>query len=70
MKSDVEFITDNQRIRPEKSEVNRLWCDNSKIKSLTGFEPKINIEEGLKKTIEWLTKPENLSKYKTEIYNV
>jgi len=70
MKSDVEFITDNQRIRPEKSEVNRLWCDNSKIKSLTGFEPKINIEEGLKKTIEWFTKPENLSKYKTEIYNV
>lgn len=70
MKSDVEFITDNQRIRPEKSEVNRLWCDNSKIKSLSGFEPKINIEEGLKKTIEWFTKPENLSKYKTEIYNV
>ena len=70
MKSDVEFITDNQRIRPEKSEVNRLWCDNSKIKSLTGFEPKINIEEGLKNTIEWFTKPENLSKYKTEIYNV
>jgi nucleoside-diphosphate-sugar epimerase len=70
MKSDVEFITDNQRIRPEKSEVNRLWCDNSKIKSLTGFEPQINIEEGLKKTIEWFTKPEILKKYKIDIYNV
>jgi len=70
MQSDVEFVTDCQRIRPESSEVNRLWCDNSKIKSLTGFEPNVNIEEGLRKTIEWIEKPENLKKYKADIYNV
>jgi NAD dependent epimerase/dehydratase len=70
MNSDVEFITDNQRIRPENSEVFRLWCDNTKIRELTGFEPKYSIQDGLKATIEWFTHPENLSKYKADIYNV
>lgn len=70
MNSDVSFISDQQRVRPESSEVNRLWCDNSKIKLLTGFEPKISLKEGLKKTIDWVSKPENLKKYKTDIYNV
>lgn len=70
MNSDVEFITDEQRLRPEKSEVNRLWCDNTKIKNLTGFQPKYTIEEGLRETIEWFMNPENLKKYKSDIYNV
>lgn len=70
MNSDVEFITDETRIRPGKSEVQRLWCDNSLIKELTGFEPKRSIEEGLKRTIAWFTDPENLKKYKPGIYNV
>lgn len=70
MNSDVEFITDFQRIRPKNSEVNRLWCDNTKIKTLTGFTPKYDIESGLKKTIEWFSDPKNLSKYKVDIYNV
>ena len=70
MNSDVEFISDEQRIRPEKSEVLRLWCDNSKIKELIDFEPMVNIEDGLKSTIEWMLKPHNLIKYKSEIYNV
>lgn len=70
MNSDVNFISDQQRVRPDSSEVNRLWCDNSKIKLLTGFEPKISLKEGLKKTIDWVSKPENLQKYKTDIYNV
>jgi len=70
MNSDVEFITDEQRIRPEKSEVFRLWCDNSKIRDLTGFEPQYTIREGLKATIEWFTRPQNLIKYKADIYNV
>jgi NAD dependent epimerase/dehydratase len=70
MNSDVEFITDEQRIRPEKSEVFRLWCDNSKIRDLTGFEPQYSIREGLKATIEWFIRPENLIKYKADIYNV
>jgi NAD dependent epimerase/dehydratase len=70
MKSDVNFIVDEQRIRPEKSEVNRLWCDNSLISSLTGFKPEYSIEKGLEKTIQWFLDPKNLSKYKPGIYNV
>lgn len=70
MQSDVLFITDDQRIRPENSEVFRLWCDNSKIKFLTGFEPRYSIMEGLEKTVLWFTKPENLTKYKPGLYNV
>jgi NAD dependent epimerase/dehydratase len=70
MNSDVEFIVDEQRVRPEKSEVFRLWCDNTKIKNLTGFEPEFNIRQGLKATIDWFTKPKNLAKYKADIYNV
>lgn len=70
MQSDVEFITDQQRIRPEKSEVFRLWCDNTKINTLTGFKPDYTIEAGLKETIQWFVKPENLKKYKAGIYNV
>jgi len=70
MQSNVKFITDEQRIRPEKSEVFRLWCDNTKLERLTGYKPKFDIKQGLQKTIEWITKPENLKAYKSEIYNV
>ena len=70
MDSDVNFITDNKRVRPKKSEVNRLWCDNTKIKKLTGYKSRVGIEEGLQRTIEWFTKPENLRQYKSELYNV
>lgn len=70
MGSDVEFITDQQRLRPDKSEVFRLWCDNSKIENLTGFKPEINIREGLKRTIDWFSKADNLKMYKADIYNM
>lgn len=70
MGSDVRFLTDEQRIRPEKSEVFRLWCDNTKIEKLTGFKPHFSIREGLQKTVEWLTRPANLARYKADIYNV
>ena len=70
MGSDVQFITDKERIRPSKSEVFRLWCDNTKMKNLTGFESSIDIRQGLQKTIDWITQPENLKNYKSEIYNV
>ena len=70
MKSDVEFVEETQRIRPGKSEVFRLWCDNTKINNLTGFKPETDIETGLAKTIEWFLNPRNLEKYKTGIYNV
>jgi NAD dependent epimerase/dehydratase len=70
MQSDVKFITDKQRIRPKKSEVFRLWCDNKKIKELTGYTPQVDIRMGLQKTIDWITQPDNLKTYKAEIYNV
>ncbi len=70
MHSDAKLVTDEQRNRPEKSEVFRLWCDNSKIKALTGFEPKYSIREGLEKTVEWFTNPQNLGKYKPGVYNL
>jgi nucleoside-diphosphate-sugar epimerase len=70
MNSDVEFLTDEQRLRPDKSEVFRLWCDNEKLRQLTGFKPQYSIKEGLKATVEWFMRPENLAKYKTDIYNV
>ena len=70
MESDVKFITDSERLRPEKSEVFRLWCDNSKIEKFTGFKPNIDIKEGLKRTIKWLKHPKNLKNYKAEIYKI
>ena len=70
MGSDVEFITDEARLRPENSEVQRLWCDNTLIHSLTGFKAEVDIRSGLKKTIDWFSNPENIKKYKADIYNV
>lgn len=70
MNSNVAIMIDDQRLRPEKSEVQRLWCDTSKIASLTGFKSKYSFRAGLLKTIEWFSDPINLSKYKANIYNV
>ena len=70
MLADVKFIEDTQRLRPAGSEVFRLWGDNTKLKSLTGFTPLYSIEEGLKETIEWFKNDKNLAKYKSGIYNV
>lgn len=66
--SDVKIICDENRIRPEKSEVNRLWADNTKIKELTGWTPNYTIDQGLMETVEWIKN--NLHHYKTDIYNV
>jgi len=70
MNSDVVFLEDEQRLRPGKSEVFRLWGDNSLIRELTGFAPRHDIRSGLQKTIDWFTVPTNLAKYKTGLYNV
>ena len=70
MGSKVKFIEDAQRIRPDKSEVFRLWCDNSKINKLAKYNPEVSIREGLSKTIDWFLDADNLAKYKTDIYNV
>lgn len=64
----AEIICDEQRLRPENSEVNRLLGSNKKIKELTGWEPRFSFEEGLAETIEFLR--DNLDKYKVDIYNL
>lgn len=69
MGKSVEEVTDTQRLRPAKSEVNRLCGDNTLITSLTDWRPRYTLEHGLEKTIEWFCRPENLAKYKPEIYN-
>lgn len=70
MNSNIHFVTDNQRVRPEKSEVFRLWGDNSLLLELTGFKPKYDIESGLTETINWFSSTDNLKKYKVNIYNI
>lgn len=70
MCADVTWQRDEARIRPSGSEVFRLCGDNSKLKRLTGWTPGVSLEEGLRHTIDWFTRPENLSRYKTGIYNV
>ena len=70
MDADVTWERDEARIRPASSEVFRLCGDNSRITSLTSWRPRYSLEEGLKATIGWITRPENLSTYKTGIYNV
>ena len=70
MNSDVEFVVEDQRLRPKKSEVYRLWCDNKQIKELCDFRPSYDIRKGLMATIDWFVRPENIGKYKTNIYNI
>ncbi len=67
---DAEIVTEEERLRPEKSEVERLLGDNTKIKKLTNWTPKYSLDEGLKITIEWFKNKENLRLYKPDIYNV
>ena len=64
----AKIICEEQRLRPDKSEVNRLLGDNTKIKEMTNWEPKYTLEKGLAETIEWLKC--NLDKYKIDIYNI
>ena len=66
----AKIITDSVRLRPEKSEVFRLFGSNEKLKSFTDWEQEYSLEKGLKETIEWFSKKENLQRYKSEIYNV
>lgn len=70
----IEIETDDVRLRPDKSEVERLWADNQKALTLTGWQPKYADKDGLKRglteTVEWLTKPENLGWYKADRYNI
>lgn len=70
MGRDVEIECEDQRLRPQGSEVFRLWGDNRLLRELTGFEPRHSLRQGLEQTIEWFTDPANLGRYKTDLYNV
>lgn len=69
MGREVDFVVDPERLRPSKSEVRRLCGDNRLITGLTDWRPQVSLEEGLRATAEWFVNPENIRKYKTEIYN-
>lgn len=66
----AKVITDENRLRPEKSEVFRLFGSNSKIKQNTNWGLNYTLEDGIKETIEWFRSPENLKRYKHDIYNI
>lgn len=74
MNLEVEITSDAERIRPVNSEVERLWADNSKARELFGWSPKYagrdGLARGLQKTINWFMQPENLHRYKSDIYNL
>lgn len=66
----ARIVTDEVRLRPEKSEVNRLLGSNKRIKELTSWKPQYSLSSGLEETINWLKDKNNLSRYKVDIYNV
>ena len=74
MNCKIEIITDEARLRPENSEVERLWADNSKAKTLFGWQPNYGGRDGFKRgiaeTAQWFARPENLRGYKADIYNL
>lgn len=71
---DVEIISDDQRLRPDLSEVERLWASNDKASRLLGWQPQYGGLEGFRRgiaeTVEWFKNPANLARYKADIYNV
>ena len=70
IKPNAKIVSDSVRLRPEKSEVFRLFGSNEKLKSFTDWKQNYNLKEGLAETIEWFSKKENLQQYKSDIYNV
>jgi NAD dependent epimerase/dehydratase len=74
MDAQVDFKQDTLRLRPEKSEVERLWADNTKAREFTGWQPRYSglagLERGLAETVEWFVRPENLAHYNADLYNI
>lgn len=74
MDAKINFLTDEVRLRPEKSEVERLWASNEKASRLLGWKPlyanRDGLERGLRQTVEWFTDPSNLKQYKSDTYNI
>lgn len=74
MGTEIEIVTDEQRLRPEKSEVERLWASNDKARELLGWEPRYGgragLVRGLRRTVDWFRDPSNLAAYKADVYNI
>lgn len=74
MEAAVDIKSDDERLRPRKSEVERLWADNTKAQELTGWQPLYGgldgFKQGLRETIDWFTDADNLRHYKAHIYNI
>ncbi|WPQ60297.1 NAD-dependent 4,6-dehydratase LegB [Chitinophaga sancti] len=66
----AKIVTDNERLRPEKSEVFRLYGANAKIQEYTNWKQQYSLKDGLADTIEWFKDKENLKQYKADIYNI
>ncbi len=66
----IEVVSKDERIRPPKSEVNRLYCDNSKLLKYTDWAPKYSLKQGLTEVYKWMSTDSNLAKYNSEKYNV
>jgi NAD dependent epimerase/dehydratase len=70
----VEIVTDAARLRPKKSEVERLFAGTDKIRALTGWQPEFGGVDGLRRglalTVEWFNDPRNLAMYKSDLYNI
>ena len=74
LNTDIELLSDEARLRPVKSEVDRLWADNSKASRLFAWEPayagRDGLRRGIEETAQWFAQPENLARYKIGIYNL
>jgi len=66
----LKLAVNEERMRPEKSEVMRLVCDSRRLRTLTGWEPRHTLDTGLEETIEWFTRPENLARYRPEVFSL
>jgi NAD dependent epimerase/dehydratase len=70
MGTDITIESSDERIRPEKSEVERLWAENKKAFDLLNWSPRFTLDQGLEETISWFREPGNLALYKADIYNI
>ena len=74
MSADIEIISDEQRLRPDKSEVERLWAANTKARDLLGWQPEYGglegFRRGLAETVAWFQDPAHLKRYKSGLYNI
>ena len=74
MNEEIDIISDEIRLRPKKSEVNRQYGDNNLLRNLTDWEPNFSgisgLKKGLKLTVDWFSKKENLDFYKSNLYSI